>query len=127
MVVFDSKITPKEKTLYVGFFSPNKLVTTKKLKELEKQGFSLKKYMVSHNSLKKVWNHYSEVSLSKPSIAGVLNVDDAKLDTQFGEIKTIQKVKEAVEKTLLEKTQHKISKILKIFYAGALNSRASDL
>lgn len=125
-----SLIAPFEvtnKKVKVGLFSPTQANTKEVIASLEERGYILEKYLVSHLSLEKVWERYKDISGSKKSEAGTVDISGENMEELVGKFSNLAVVSEALSTTVAEKTARHISNIFSIVLAGAIGIRASDI
>ncbi len=115
------------KTLSVAIRSPDNVESTQLKNTLSAKGFNPEFYMVSHASLEKVWERYTELSYADKVKAGSLDISGEKLLEIAKDIKTIEDIKKTIEKISAEDKSHKISHMLEIILAGAISINASDI
>ena len=115
------------KKIYVAIISPNKEGIQTLKEELKKRGFTLYFYMASHESLKKVWERYADLSYAERSKAGGLDVAGDVLLEIAKKIQTIPDVKPLIGKLIEEGKSHAISRILEVIMSGAVALDASDI
>lgn len=114
------------KKISVGILTPNNDKVKEVVKDLENKGWDVQTYLVSENSLTRAWEYYQELSKSKRSEAGLIEISNEKIERYLDEIKTINQVKGEIKKTE-EQEDDNISSILEIILAGALSTGASDI
>lgn len=123
MAVFDIL----DKKISVAILSPNKIETAEKIKELESEGFAPTIFMVSHESLNKVWDRYKDLSYSFETKGGALDISNDEIVDLLKNVTGVADIKKEIETVLAEKKGYRISKILEIIIAGALATKASDV
>ena len=114
------------KKISVAILTPNNDKVKEIIKDLENKGWDVQIYLVSENSLARAWEYYQELSKSKKSEAGLIEISNEKIERYLEEIKTINQVRDEVKK-IEEQEQDNISSILEIILAGALSTGASDI
>ncbi len=115
------------KKVSVGVLSPKSEKTVEALKRLTERGFSVTPYMVSEESLKKVWARYKDLSYSFETKSGALDISNEEILNITKNVKTVDDIKKLIEQVLLEKKSYRISKVLEIMLAGAISLEASDV
>jgi len=123
MAVFD--IVAKK--IKVAVLSPKNEATLKVLGELEEKGFLPTLYMVSQQSLQKVWGRYKELSYATETKGGSLDISNDEIIDFLGNVHDLDDVKRLIEEILKLKKSARISKILEIIVAGAMATGASDV
>lgn len=115
------------KKIKVGLFSPTQENTKEVIASLLERGYVLEKYLVSHLSLEKAWERYKDISGSKKSEAGTVDISGENMEELVGKFSNLAVVSEALSTTVAEKTARHISNIFSIVLAGAIGIRASDI
>jgi type IV pilus assembly protein PilB len=95
--------------------------------DLRKRGFELTEYLVSKKSIEKAFARYAELSLAVESKPGVFKVPEeafAKLSKESASKKAL--VAE-LDEAAAEESLERVSRVLEIAFAGALEMRASDI
>lgn len=115
------------KKLHVAVSSPAKKEVTIITKELETKGYEIFLYIVSKHGLKRVWERYKELSFAKESQAGILEISEKQVDDAAQELQTLDDVAALIKKTLTSNEKYKTSRLLEIFIAGSLATKASDI
>ncbi len=115
------------KKIDVAVLSPQSEKTIEAIEDLKKKGFIPNIFMVSHDSLNKVWNLYKELSYSFETKGGALDISNEEITDLLKEVQSLDAVKEKIQTVLSLKKQYRISKILEIIVAGALATGASDI
>ncbi len=115
------------KTLYLGIISPENQKTQKTIAELEGRGFKCVLYMVSHQSLEKVWSRYKDLSYAMETKGGALDIENEEIQELTKEVKTAEDIKKSIEMVIAQKKSYRISRILEIILAGAISINASDI
>jgi type IV pilus assembly protein PilB len=123
LAVFD--ITDKK--ISVAVISPNNEKTTAKIEEFKLAGFEPTSFMVSHESLNKVWDRYKDLSYSSETKGGALDISSEEIADMLKNINNLPAIKKEIELVLGAKKSYRISKILEIILAGALATKASDV
>src|SRR3989344_2173327 len=97
------------------------------LEDLEKRGYSVQEFMVSHASLEAAWMRYKELSFATETKKGVLDVSPEELKKAIAEIHTVEDIQKAVSEVDSTKRAYRISRILEVILAGAFAVNASDI
>ncbi len=105
--------------------------TNEKVKEildgLDARGYTVTLAVVSPKSLEKIWSRYSDLSFSKETSAGVLDISTQDIQEFVSEIKSVNDIKGLVSDIVKLKKGFRISKILEIVLSGAMATGASDI
>ena len=115
------------KKIHIAIISPKKDGMTAFKENLEKRGFQVFFYMVSHESLKRVWSRYKEISYAEQAKAGGLDVSGEVLLSIAKKIKRIRDIEPLIEKTKKTAKFHTITKIFEVILAGAVALNISDI
>lgn len=115
------------KNISVAVLSPNNPKTIEFLDSLEKKGFIVHLFMVSNQSLNKVWSRYKDLSFSFETKSGALDISNEEIISFIKSVTGLPDVKKLVEETLAMKKAYRISRIVEIIIAGALSTEASDI
>ncbi len=116
-----------DKKIDVAVLSPANEKTVSKVEEFTKAGYIPTLYMVSHESLNKVWDRYKDLSYSFESKSGALDISNEEIIELLGKVTGLEEIKKEIEAVLSLKKGYRISKILEIILAGALARKASDV
>lgn len=116
-----------DKKIDVAVLSPGNEKTKMKIKELEERGFFPSIFMVSHQSLEKVFARYKDLSYSFETKGGALDISNEEIIGLLENVSGIGDIKKEIETILSQKKAYRISKILEIIIAGALATKASDV
>ncbi len=125
-----SMSVPFKKTgsnLSVAVKKPKKPETKDIISKLKERGYNIKKYMVSKNSLERAWKFYEDLSSAAHSESGILDISTEEISKEMKVMDSLEDVKNEIENVLNEKRSHKTSRIVEIFFAGALALDASDV
>lgn len=115
------------KKMKVAIVSPNKEETQAELKELDRRGYIVEKYLVSTQSLERAWSRYKDISYSTESKAGSLDISNESISSLIAKVKTIDDIRGLVEETLSMNKAFRVSKIVEIVMAGAIATKTSDI
>lgn len=114
----------KQKTLHLACQNPELEATRVIIQKLKNQGYQLKIYVVSKESLKYAWSGYALISAAhKKEITGKIDVESQQLTDLQQNITSITSVKQEIDRFNKPYT----SQILEIILAGALALDASDV
>jgi type IV pilus assembly protein PilB len=126
----DAEVAPFNiinKKISLAIISPNEPKTIAMIESLKERGYTPILYMVSHQSLQKVWGRYKDLSYSMETKGGVLDIANDEIQTLINDVKSIADTKNAIEQVLAQKKSYRISRILEIILAGAISINASDI
>ena len=123
MAVFDMI----DKKIHVGVLSPSNEQTIKAIEKLKEKGYVSTLFLVSLESLKKVWDRYRDLSYSSATASGLLDISVEEINDFLSKAKSIADVKSLTSEMLDSTNTNKISKFLAIVITGALSLKASDI
>ena len=123
MVIFDTN----SKRVSVAVLSPTNEETKNVLTDLQKQGYDLDLRVASVESLNKAWGRYSEISSSRETEAGSMEISSEEIASLSSKIGTIEDIRASIKNILSEKKTFRTTKIIEIMLAGALAVNASDV
>ncbi len=126
----ESEVAPfniVNKKISVGVISPDNARTKAVVNDLEVRGYQVKQYIVSHQSLEKVWAHYKDLSYALETKGGALDISSEEIQDLIKEVREIENIKSSIETVIKEKKSYRISRILEIMLAGAIAINASDV
>jgi type IV pilus assembly protein PilB len=115
------------KVVSLAIHNPNNPAYTKLIDELEKRGFTIKKFLISEKSLEKALSRYADLSLAKKSRAGVFTFDPEMLDKMTKENATLDMLGQLLKVATGDKSLDRVSHIFEVILAAAFGLRASDI
>ena len=115
------------KKISVAVHYPNKKEVADVLHGLEEREYEITQYMTSSHSLMHAWERYKDLSFAVKTKAGVLDISGDEIRNLIHELKTLEDIKQLIQKTLTMKKAYRISRILETVFAGGLASGASDV
>jgi type IV pilus assembly protein PilB len=115
------------KKVYLGIISPNNEKTVDAIAALRDRGYTVTPFMVSHQSLQKVWARYKDLSYSLETKGGALDIANEEIQDLLKEVRTAEDIKKSIEQVISQKKSYRISRILEIILAGAIVVNASDV
>ncbi len=116
-----------DKKIDVAVLSPKNEKTVAAIEDLKRRGYILEIFMVSHQSLEKVWERYKDLSYSFETKSGALDISNEEILEVTKKVNSLEDVKKLIEGVLSLKRAYRISKILEIILAGAISLQASDI
>jgi type IV pilus assembly protein PilB len=116
-----------DKKIDVAVIAPQSDKTLAAIEKLKGEGFVPTIFMVSHDSLNKVWSRYKDLSYSFETKSGALDISNDEIVDLLKKVTAVADVKKEIETVLSLKKSYRISKILEIIVAGALATKASDI
>ena len=115
------------KKIKVAVISPNQQEIKDYLEKLQKQGYQIELFMVSHASMEKAWNRYQEMSYASKTDAGIIDISNKNIEEILNAIKNLDDVKESFSKIMNSSDPHQVSRFLEAVLAGAIALDASDI
>ncbi len=115
------------KKLSLAVRAPSKKEVLEAVKGLEKMGYEVTVFMVSHASLERAWSRYEDLSYSTETRAGVLDISGEQISSLIKTLTSLEAVGKNIEEVLGMKKAYRISRILETVLAGALGLKTSDV
>ena len=116
-----------DKQIDVAVLSPKNEKTLEAIEDLKRRGYTPEIFMVSHQSLNKVWERYKELSYSFETKSGALDISNEEILEVTKKVTSLDDVRKLIDGVLSLKRAYRISKILEIILAGAISLKASDI
>ena len=116
-----------DKKIDVAVLSPSNEKALAAITGLKQRGFQPEIFMVSHQSLEKVWERYKDLSYSFETKSGALDISNEEILKITQSVSSLADTKKLIEGVLSLKRAYRISKILEIILAGAVSLKASDI
>jgi type IV pilus assembly protein PilB len=116
-----------DKMIQVGVLSPKSDKTRLLIEGLRNKGYQTELFMVSHQSLKKVWDRYKDLSYSFETKSGALDISNDEILEMTKKVSSLGDIKRMIEEVLALKKAYRISRILEIIIGGAVSMKASDV
>lgn len=116
-----------DKNIQIGVLSPKSDRTRLLIEELRRRGYEPQIFMVSHQSLNKVWDRYKDLSYSFETKSGALDISNEEVIELTHKVTGLDDIKKMIEDVVSLKKAYRISRILEIILAGAISLKASDI
>lgn len=116
-----------DKKLQIGVISPENEETVELVDELKKRGYTTTLFMVSAESLNKVWGRYKDLSYAFETKGGALTISSEDVTAFLKQVNSIDDIGKLIKEALSAKKIYRISKLFEIMLAGALSIGASDV
>ncbi|MSR87791.1 MAG: type II/IV secretion system protein [Candidatus Zambryskibacteria bacterium] len=116
-----------DKRIDVGVLSPKNDGAIKAIEDLKQRGYLPEIFMVSHQSLEKVWGRYKDLSYSFETKSGALDISNDEILELTKKALVLEDIKKMIEDVLSMKKAYRISRILEIILAGGISLKASDI
>lgn len=111
------------KKLQIAVKNPEKPETKSVTQRLKNEFYSVSLFLVSKRSLEKAWAFYREIVPPQRTLGGSIDVSSSLLEEFSKEAKTIDEIKERIEKLSTKAT----TEIFEMIIAGAVSLEASDI
>ena len=115
------------KRVLLAMRAPDRSDAIRTIQNLERLGYAVERYIVSRGSLENAWDRYHDLSYATETEAGILTLSNEIIKQMISEMKTLNNLREQVEKNMKSKDTHRVSRILEMTMAGALSLGASDV
>ncbi|MFA7309497.1 MAG: GspE/PulE family protein [Candidatus Paceibacterota bacterium] len=115
------------KALFIGMRAPERADALAVIKDLEKLGYQVRRFIVSSASLAHAWDRYHDLSYATETEAGILTLSNDTIQQMLQKLKTLGDVRTEIGVYTSSKDAHRISRVLEIIMAGALSLGASDV
>lgn len=115
------------KTLAIAMRAPEREDALKIIQQIERLGYSVRRYMVSLASLEHAWDRYHDLSYATETEAGILTLSNETIQELLPRLKTLEDVRAEITSHAGSKDAHRISRVLEVIMAGALSLGASDV
>jgi type IV pilus assembly protein PilB len=116
-----------DKRIDVAVLSPKNAKTLEAIEDLKRRGYKPEIFMVSHQSLERVWERYKDLSYSFETKSGALDISNEEILEVTKQVSSLGDIKKLIDNVLSLKRAYRISKILEIILAGAISLKASDI
>jgi len=115
------------KKISVAVLSPSSQKTIDAVNLMKESGYTPTLFMVSHQSLQKIWERYRDLSYSFETKSGALDISNEEIVELLKKVTGLDEIKKQIETVLSLRKGYRISKILEIIIAGGLATKASDI
>jgi type IV pilus assembly protein PilB len=116
-----------DKKVQAAVLSPRNEKALAVIKRLEDEGYSVETFMVSHQSLRKVWDRYKDLSYSFETKSGALDISNDDILGMTTKVTSLADIQKMIQEVLTLKKAYRISRILEIILAGSISLKASDI
>ncbi len=116
-----------DKKIQVAVLSPLNEAAKAVVADFAAKGYVPEVFMVSHQSLRKVWERYKDLSYSFETKSGALDISNDDILGMTSSVKSLADIKKMIEEVLTMKKSYRISRILEIILAGSISLKASDI
>lgn len=123
LIVFQST----GKKLSIGIINPARQTTKQTLEELKNRRFVLDLFIISENSLERALAQYAEIPKFEQFEAGIIKISPQRIEEFAKNAGRIDVFAQKLTETSAAKEMRKISEIVEMLIAGALQFEASDI
>lgn len=116
-----------DKKVYIGILSPRNPETVDLINDLKDRNYEPIIFMVSMESLKKVWERYKDLSYSFETKGGALTISNEEILEFTKKVRSISDISALIKEVLVSKKIYRVSRLFEIIIAGALSTGASDI
>ncbi len=116
-----------DKQVRLGVLSPKNPDTIEIVNMLKSQNYEPVLFLVSMESLKKVWERYKDLSYSFETKGGALTISNEEIADFTKRVHGIEDIAALIKEILGTKKIYRISRLFEIIIAGALSTGASDI
>jgi len=115
------------KNLKVAVISPTAEKTQGIIKKLAEGGYKPNLYMVSNQSMEKLWDRYQEISYSTKTKAGVIDISNQNIEEIVNQINNLENTRKIIQTILDSKDTYRVSRFFESVLASAFSLNASDI
>lgn len=115
------------KRLGVATTSPNDPATTSIIKTLQKRGYHVIVYMASKSGIKKALDFYKDISMTRKTRAGVLDISADNVIEYTKSTKNLKDSQKLITETLGTDSPYRVTILIEAIVASALAIKASDI
>ncbi|MBX4195776.1 type II/IV secretion system protein [Candidatus Parcubacteria bacterium] len=116
-----------DKNIQVAVLSPESDKAKAAIEDLKSRGYIPEIFMVSHASLRKVWDRYKDLSYSFETKSGALDISNEEILEITKKVQKLEDIRKLIQDVLGQKKAYRVSKILEIILAGGIALKASDI
>lgn len=115
------------KQVSIAFHNPGNEAVAGVLKDLESQGYTLTKFLVSKKSIDRALERYNDLTYAHQSSAGVFDTTGDDLEKLKSELTSVAALGEHLSRLFAEKNTAKVSRVFEEIVAAAYTLKASDI
>lgn len=115
------------KRLGVATTSPNDPATASIIKTLQKRGYHVIVYMASKSGIKKALDFYKDISMTRKTRAGVLDISADNVIEYTKSTKNLKDSQKLITETLGTDSPYRVTILIEAIVASALAIKASDI
>ncbi len=115
------------KNLFLAMRAPERPDGIQVIQNIEKLGYTVRRFIVSKASLDHAWDRYHDISYATETEAGILTLSNETIQEMLQKLKRLEDIKIEIQSHAGSKDTHRISRVLEIIMAGALSLGASDV
>src|SRR3989344_5254050 len=115
------------KVIFVAMRAPERPDALKIVADIEKLGYTTRRFIVSQASLAHAWDRYHDISYATETEAGVLTLSNETIQEMVQKLRLLADVKTEIATHAGSKDTHRVSRVLEIIMGGGLALGASDV
>ena len=115
------------KNIFLAMRAPERPDAIQAIQDIEKLGYTVRRFIVSKASLDHAWDRYHDISYATETEAGILTLSNETIQQMLERLKKLEDIKVEIQSHAGSKDTHRISRVLEIIMAGALSLGASDV
>lgn len=115
------------KKVAVALLSPDLPAAGQALEKIRKQGFTATVYMASSKSLEKVWGYYKELSRSRVSPEGAVEIRSGAVAEAAERVGSLPALVPLLKNIIESKESNRITRVLELLLGAAVAIDASDI
>ena len=116
-----------KKKISVAALDPDEQKTKTALEALTKRGFGITVFLVSHQSLNRLFSFYAQVIPEKETKTGSFDISTEEITKIAKTVHTASDIKASITEVIGKKTGFQTTSVVEVILAGALALKASDI
>src|SRR3989338_8232625 len=115
------------KNIFLAMRAPERPDAIQAIQDIEKLGYTVRRFIVSRASLDHAWDRYHDISYATETEACILTLSNETIQQMLQKLKAFEDVRAEIQAHSGSRDVHRISRILEIIMGGALSLGASDV
>lgn len=115
------------KKIFVAMRAPERPDSLTIVKNVERLGYEVQRFIASEASLVHAWDRYHDISYATETEAGILTLSNETIQQMLEKLKSMDDLRVEISTFAASRDTHRVSRILEIIMAGALSLGASDV
>src|SRR3989338_1664599 len=107
------------KNLFLARRAPERPDAIQAIQNIEKLGYTVRRFIVSKASLVHAWDRYHDISYATETEAGILTLSNDTIQQMLQKLKKLEDVRIEIQTYAGSKDKHRISRVLEVIMAGA--------